>query len=401
MVTPNELFSADQIGIHGLYGELREAGSGIHLLDDRRWYLFFRYDDIAGALKDPATYSSDRFDKAPIAEHDPSNPAHRRYIRIARQGMLMKDPPEHTRLRGLVRHSFTPRSLARMRTSIGTITKSLLDEIATGREADFMAVFAQILPVKVITEVLGVPEQDRVQFRKWSEDSSKPMEASTTGEARTQALNDADTFISYLEDLIADRRANLGEDLLSLLISAEEQGERLIGEELLAMIKLLLVAGNETTINLLGNGLNLLLDNPQHIETLVSNPGRIPEAVDEMLRLEPSFRWIGRVLGQDSTINGDAVAKGTWVYLCVAAGNRDPRRYEEPDAFKLGRPTMPHLSFGGGIHYCLGNSLARMESEIAFTEILRRFPKISRGSGHPTYTPHFNIRHPETLPVLF
>jgi cytochrome P450 len=402
MVKPDELFGADQVGIHNLYNELRETVNGIHLLDNRKWYLFFRYDDISNALKDPVKYSSDRFDRAPIAEHDPSNPAHVRYIRIARQGMLMKDPPEHTRLRGLVRHSFTPRSLARMRTTVDSMTKSLLDEIETGQEADFMEVFAQILPVKVITEVLGVPEQDRLQFRKWSENSSKPMEASTTGEARTQALNDADTFISYLEDLIIDRRANLGEDLLSLLISAEEEGERLAGEELLAMIKLLLVAGNETTINLLGNGLNLLLDNPEYIETLASNPERMmPGAVDEMLRLEPSFRWIGRVLGQDSTINGATAPAGTWVYLCVAAGNRDPRRYEDPDTFKLGRPAMTHLSFGGGIHYCLGNSLARMESEIAFAEILRRFPKIGRGSGRPTYTPHFNIRHPETLPVVF
>lgn len=401
MITPDELFGADQVGIHDAYNELRESGSGIHRLGDRGWYLFFRYADIADALKDPVTYSSDRFDQAPAAEHDPSNPAHRRFIRMGHHSMLMTDPPEHTRLRGIVRHSFTPRSLARMRPAIESITKSLLDEVDTGEEADFMAVFAQILPVKVITEVMGIPEQDRVQFRKWSDNSSKLMEASTTGEARMQALNVAGEFLDYLEGLIADRRANLGEDLLSLLISAEEQGERLNGEELLAMITLLLGAGNETTINLLGNGMNLLLDNPQHIETLIADEARIPEAVDEMLRLEPSFRWIGRVLGCDSTIDGVAAAKGTWVYLCVAAGNRDPRRYEDPDTFKLGRPNLPHLSFGGGIHYCLGNSLARMESEIAFPEILRRFPKISRGSDRPTYTPHINIRHPETLPVVF
>lgn len=401
MITADELFGADQVGIYSAYNELRETGSGIHRLSDRNWYLFFRYADIATALKDPVTYSSDRFDQAPAAEHDPSKPAHRRFMRMGRQNMLMQDPPEHTRLRGIVRHSFTPRSLARMRPAIELTAKSLLDEINTGEEADFMAVFAQDLPVMVIAEVMGIPKQDRVQFRKWSDNASKIMELSTTGEARMRALDDAGEFLDYLEDLITARRANLGEDLLSLLISAEEQGERLHGEELIAMVQVLLVAGNETTINLLGNGMNLLLDNPQHIETLIADEARIPEAVDEMLRLEPSFRWIGRVLGRDSTIDGVAAAKGTWVYLCVAAANRDPRRYEEPDTFKIGRPNMPHLTFGGGIHYCLGNSLARMEAEIAFPEILRRFPKISRGSNGPTYTPHINIRHPETLPVVF
>ena len=401
MITANELFGADQVGIHDAYNELRESGNGIHRLDDRGWYLFFRYADIADALKDPETYSSDRFDQALGAEHELSNPAHRRFMSMASNNVIMSDPPEHTRLRGIVRHSFTPKSLARMRPVIESATKSLLDEIEAGQEADFMEVFAQILPVKVITEVMGIPEQDRVQFRNWSDNSSKLNDPSITPEARLQALDIAVEFLDYLEGLIAARRANLGDDLLSLLISAEEQGERLNAEELVAMIQALLVAGNETTINLLGNGLNLLLDNPQHIKTLIADEARIPEAVEEMLRLEPSFRWIGRVLGRESTIDGVAAPKGTWVYLCVAAGNRDPRRYEDPDTFKLGRPMLPNLAFGGGIHYCLGNSLARMEAEIAFPEILRRFPKISRGSERPSYTPHINMRHPETLPVVF
>ena len=405
MVTAEELFGADQATIHQRYNDLRESQDGIHVLSDPKWRLYFRHHDVSRILKDPGTYSSDRFEFAPISQmSDPDNPIHQRYAASigTQTSMLMSDPPEHTRLRGLVRQSFTPSSLERMRAVIAKGSDDLLDVLQTGEEIEFMSSFAQILPVQVITEILGVPAGDRAQFRRWSDSSSSLMEVTCTGEARERAMIDACEFREYLEELVADRRKHLTDDLLSLLISAEEHGDRLQGAEIYSMITLLLFAGNETTINLLGNGLNLLLDNPHIVSKLVEEPDQTPSAVEEMLRLEPSFRWIGRVTAADGELDGEFAPKHTWLYLCVAAANRDPRVFDEPDEFRLDRPKNKHLylAFGAGIHYCLGAPLARLEGTIAFTEILRRFPNIQRAGDPPNYTPHFNNRHPEKLHVV-
>lgn len=402
MATADDLFGADQATVHQRYNELRESGDGIHLLSEPKWRLYFRHQDVSRILKDPATYSSDRFDFAPISQNnDPDNPIHQRYVAsLSHKSMLMSDPPEHTRLRGLVRHSFTPSSLERMRAVIAKGSDDLLDGFQAGDEIEFMSSFAQILPVQVITEILGVPAEDRAQFRRWSDSSSSLMEVTTTGEARDRAMLDVHEFRMYLEDLVTDRRKHPTDDLLSLLLAAEEDGDRLQGEEIYTMISLLLFAGNETTINLLGNGLNLLLDNPHIVSRLVAEPDQVPNAVEEMLRLEPSFRWIGRVTAADGELDGEFAPKHTWLYLCVASANRDPRVFDEPDEFRLDRPKNKHLAFGAGIHYCLGAPLARLEGTIAFTELLGRFPNIQRAGDRPTYTPHFNIRHPEKLPVV-
>jgi cytochrome P450 len=399
MTAPGDLLTAHPNEAHELYAHFRETGSGIHDIADMNWRMFFRWEDVSTILRKPAVFSSDRFWASPASIHDPENPVHRRYVAIFEQTMLMQDPPVHTRLRGLVKHSFTPRALERVRTAIGRVTRDLLAPLEPGTEVDFMTDFAESLPVAVIAEAMGIPVEDRIQFRIWSIGFAIPLEFSCTGDAREKALADAGDFLTYLDALIAERRHNLGEDLVSQLILAEESGDRLSGDELLATISLMLVAGNETTVNLLGNGINLLLDNPDQLADLVAHPDLVTSAVEEMLRMEPSFRWIARVTKSDVDLNGETVRDGTWVYSSVAGANRDPRKFPDPDRFDIRRTQNQHLTFGGGIHFCIGAPLARMEAQIALPLILEKFPNLSRGSARPVYTPHFNIRHPELLPV--
>jgi cytochrome P450 len=400
MPNPAALLTARPEDVHQLYRELRETDDGVHVIEDANWRLFFRYADVSKILKSPAAYSSDRFWQSAAAIHDKDNPVHQHFVDIFKQMMLMQDPPVHTRLRGLVRHSFTPRSLTRMREAIERVTDEVLDNLREGEEVDFMPNFADLIPVQVIADVMGIPVDDRQQFRAWSTGFAIPLEFSCLGEARERALADAGVFLSYLDDLIVERRAYLGDDIVSLLIMAEEDGDRLSADELLAMISILLVAGNETTVNLLGNGLNLLLAYPDQLRALTADPTLIDGAVEEMLRYEPSFRWIARVMKEDGEINGQAVRAGTWIYSSVAAANRDPRRFADPEVFDIKRQDNHHLAFGAGIHFCVGAPLARMEAQIAIPKLLARFPRIARGSADPVYAPHFNIRHPASLQVI-
>jgi pimeloyl-[acyl-carrier protein] synthase len=250
-----------------------------------------------------------------------------------------------------------------------------------------------------ISDVLGVPTEDRSLFRDWSSGFSAPLDPNCQGDQRATAIHHAGELIDYLDALIQARRTSPTDDLVSLLISAEEKGDRLTGDELAGMIALLLVAGNETTTNLLAGGTQLLMSHPEQRRLLAANPELIDSAIEEMLRVDPPFRWIGRVMKSAHSLHGTTLHVGQWVFAGIAAANRDPRRFTAPDRFDITRQPNRHLTFGSGIHYCLGAPLARLEAQTTFPKLLERFPNLRPGAAEPRCAPAFSVRTYESLPV--
>lgn len=399
MVDPSELLETGEANALRVTAALREQGDGVHVIQDTGWGLVTRYDDVSTLLRRPTVFSSERFAASPANIHDADDPLHRRYVEAFGQVMLFQDPPVHTRLRAIVKHMFSPAATKRMRDDVEHATDDILAALAPGSEVDFVKTFAGVLPVWVIARILGVPVEDREQFRLWSAAFVAPMEPTCVGAERDEAIRTAAGLIAYLEELIESRRASPGEDLISELLAAEDGGDRLTGDELAAMISLLLVAGNETTTNLLSAGLQLLFEHPEEHRRLREDPKLVDSAVEEMLRFDPPFRWIGRVMKEDCTLGAVTLRSGQWVFVSIAGANRDPRRFTDPDRFDISRESNRHLTFGSGIHYCLGAPLARLEGTIAFPRLLERFPRLQPGATPPTIQSHFGMRSILTQPV--
>ncbi|EHN12393.1 putative cytochrome P450 hydroxylase [Patulibacter medicamentivorans] len=398
MATPTDLLTAPPERADIVCSELRESANGVHLLETG-WGLVLRYDDVADLLRRPTIFSSERFADSPGAIHDASDPLQRRYVEVFGEVMLFQDPPVHTRLRGLVKRTFSPTATSRMREAVERVTDEILSGFAPDQEIDLVTDFADILPAWVISDILGVPMADRSRFRDWSTGFSAPLDPTCQGDERTAAIHDGAALIEYLEELIESRRSAPGDDLVSLLVSAEEEGDRLTGDELAGMIALLLVAGNETTMNLLTGGTQLLFDHPDQRELLASDPALIDSAIEEMLRFDPPFRWIGRVMREDYEVGGTALHAGQWVFVSLTGANRDPRHFDDPDRFDITRQPNRHLTFGSGIHYCLGAPLARLEARVALPQLLGRFPNLRPGASGPRCQPQFSVRAYESLPV--
>jgi cytochrome P450 len=315
--------------------------------------------------------------------------------------MLTQDPPDHTRLRGLVHKAFTPRIVEQMRNEIQAITDSLLDKVQADGRMDIIADLAYPLPVTVIARMFDVPEKDYALFHGWSNALARSLDYTDDPNVYIAATKAAEEFTAYLRELVAERRNHLGEDLLSALIQAKEAGDSLTEAELFATCTLLLTAGHETTINLIGNGTLALLRHPEQMARLKENPGLMKTAVEELLRYDSPVQATARVVYEEVEVGGHTLTPRQQVNFMFGAANRDPARFENPGQLDIGRQPNPHLAFGGGIHYCLGAPLARLEGQIAFATLLRRMPNLGLETDSPKYRDNFTLRGLEALPVSF
>ncbi|ART75286.1 hypothetical protein B4U37_04165 [Sutcliffiella horikoshii] len=293
-------------------------------------------------------------------------------VMLNRNMMLFRDAPNHTRLRGLVTKAFTPRMTERLRPTIVEMANYLLDARKGKTEHELIRDFAYSLPVMVITELIGVPKEDRERFRVWSDSFVKFIDFNTTQadlEAVAPSLEEAD---HYMRNLIAVKRVNPGEDLLSGLISVSDSGDKLNEDELVATCLLLLIAGHETTVNLITNGYHLLLKHRDEMKKLIDDPSLIGNAVEEILRFDPPVLLTSRWVGEDMELGGQQLKKAQTAIIALAAANRDPNIHESPDVFNVSRGNVKHLSFASGPHFCLGAPLARLETVIALEVLLKR-----------------------------
>jgi cytochrome P450 len=365
--------------------------------EGQRAWLITRYEDVRRALADPRLSKDWRKLRAPGFVPDPS-------VGFLMAHMLNADPPDHTRLRRLVQKAFTPGRVAGLRPRIEAITASLLDAMAATREADpagdgvidLITEFAFPLPMTVICELLGIPDGDREEFKTWSQ----VILSSTATFDEYRAAGGA--MYGYFTRLLADKRAAPADDLLSALITARDSGDSLDEPELLAMIFLLLVAGHETTVNLIATGTLALLTHPPELSRLRADPSLLPGAVEELLRYaNPLNHATDRYAPEPLEVGGVLIPAGEPVLVVTSSANRDPARFPDPDRLDLGRDASGHVAFGHGIHYCVGAPLARLEGEIAFGALLSRFPGLSLAVDPAAlrWRPSSLIHGLETLPV--
>ena len=313
---------------------------------------------------------------AVLRDHKRFGNAGRILVETIPLSLLDMDPPEHTRLRALVGKAFTPKAVAMLRPHIEEITRGLLDAVAGKDQFDLVAALAYPLPVTIIAEMLGVRPRDRDRFEEWSNVIALSVDPLLGRGQIDRIRKAAEEAYAYFETIIDERRRRPREDLVSALLAAEEEGDRLTHEELLAAMLLILVAGNETTRNLIGNGMLALLNHPDQLQLLRDHPNLLEPAIDELLRYDSPVQLNGRSAREDIEIGGKRIRAGDVVIAVIGAANRDPELFENPDVLDIRRRDKSHLSFGRGIHYCLGASLALLEARIAFSALLERYPSI-------------------------
>jgi cytochrome P450 len=314
---------------------------------------------------------------------------------------LFRDPPDHTRLRGLVSKAFTPRTVEGLRDRTAQIVTELLDAALERGEIDAVADFAYPLPVRIICDMLGVPESDQERFPAWSAALARGLDPDflLTDEIRQERIEGLIAFAEYFFGLLAERRRRPGADLLSQLVLAEDGGDTLSEGELLSTAILLLVAGHETTVNLIGGGVLALLEHPDQLERLRADPSLARSGVEELLRYVSPVQLTGRTALDDLPVGGAVIEKGEFAFVLVGSANRDPEAFEDPQGLDLARPDNRHLGFGFGLHHCLGAPLARMETAVALAELLRRTRTVELATDHPNYRTNIVLRGLADLPV--
>jgi len=380
------LTPAGRIDPYPLYDAVRAAGPAVPVGDD--YVAVTGYAAADAVLRDPAY----RVEDAEV--HDLRYPGwreHRSLVSVA-SSMLSANAPEHERMRRLVSRAFTARRIAGLRTVIERQAAMLLDGMSG--TVDFMPGFAYLLPVSVICELLGVPEEDREWFRPRAADLTQVLEFSLDLDELDRADRACDELEGYLGELVLRRRAAPGDDLTSALAASEG----LTGTELLANLSLLLFAGFETTTNLLGNGLKILFDHPAALDRLRAAPELAPAYVEEMLRFDSPVQLTSRWTRAATTVGGVPLGAYGQILLLLGAANRDPDRFGHPDRFDPDRPGNTPLSFGGGAHFCLGAALARLEAQVAFPLLLARFPRLAP-AGEPVHRDRLTLRGYAHLPV--
>jgi hypothetical protein len=313
--------------------------------------------------------------------------------------LLTLDPPDHTRLRRLVTGAFTARAIAGLEPWIREVTVGLLTAADDAGRFDLMEALAFPLPIAVICRLLGVPAEDKAQFRAWGHDIAATLDPQTAAAAKAQTRAAELALTGYLHDLVRERRANPDDSILSALITAEEEGDRLSSGEVVSTALLLLIAGFETTVNLIGNGTVALLGDPDSWNRLRRDPALVPAAVEEMLRYDSPVQLTARTATEDVEVGGTMIAAGRPVIVSIGGANRDPAVFERPEEFLIDRPDPGrHLSFSLGMHHCLGSVLARLEGRIAIEELTRRYPALELAAP-PTRRSQLVLRGFESVPV--
>ncbi|HTI28936.1 MAG TPA: cytochrome P450 [Methylomirabilota bacterium] len=395
-------FQPQEIGFiadpYPAYDELRLAGR-IHYDERTDHWLITRHADVNALLRD-RRFGRSYLHLATHEEmgHPPDPELQAPFWHVIRNGMLDREPPDHTRLRSLVSKAFTPRRVAEMRDTIQGIVDRSVDEALVKGEFDLLADVLEPLPVTVIAELLGVPEADRHLLRPWSSEICLMYELNPSEEYARRATRASIEFGDYLADLSRSRRANPGSDLVSGLTQVVVEGDRLTEDELVGTCVLLLNAGHEASVNGSGNGWWALFRNPRELERLRADPSLLPTAVEELLRYDTPLQLFERWVLEDSEVCGVQVPRGAELGLMFGSSNRDPDVFADPDRLDLGRDPNPHISFGAGIHFCLGAPLARLEMQIAFETILRRMPSLEL-LHEPEWKPTYIIRGLKSLPV--
>ncbi|UQA59013.1 cytochrome P450 family protein [Polyangium aurulentum] len=367
------------------------------LPDKRTAHLVTRYDDVVTVLKDDARFVKDP-QRALTPDQMTKQPWFPSFLQPLTRNMLDIDDPDHRRLRNLVHKAFTPRIIEDMRGRVQRIVDELLTAALIRGKMDLVRDFALPLPLTVIVQLLGVPPRDQGAFHRWSR---AMMHATSTARMLT-ALPDLFLMMRYLRKLIRDKRERPQSDLLTALVQAEQEGGKMSEDELIAMIVLLMLAGHETTVNLIASGTLALLQNPTELERLRQDPSLIDSAVEELLRYTaPVETATERYTSDDVQLAGVTLPRGSLVLAVLASANRDASQFEDPDRLNLSRTPNRHVAFGQGIHFCLGAPLARLEGQLAFPALLRRLPRIRLAASPQSlrWRPTLVVRGLESLPV--
>ncbi|MED4750452.1 cytochrome P450 [Brevibacillus choshinensis] len=368
-----------------IYRELREK-TPVRFDEERGSWDVFRYEDVHRILKDPATFSS------------------RRGLEVRGETLLTMDQPKHTHMRNLVNKAFTPKAINDLAPRITSITNELLDLVIKNGKMDVVHDLATPLPVIVIAELLGVPSKDRMLFKDWSDTMVKGVEGNSE-EAFAQMVAERDKaekeLAEYFLTILNERRNKPEDDLVSALLVAEIDGEKLQEQEILRFCILLLVAGNETTTNLITNAIRIMTEQPAIQDQVRQHPEFVKTTVEETLRYYPPIVAIGRIATQDVEIGGQLIREGQQVVSWVGSANRDPEKFEKPDTFLPDRKPNPHMGFGFGIHFCLGAPLARLEAQIALEIMLSRFSDMQLAKAPLTPIPSPFVFGVKTYPITF
>ncbi len=398
-LTDIDLRSADCLrDPYPIYARMRAAGPVVRVsVGGQPQIMATRHAEVMACLKDArfATQPEPPGEAWLAAVPEPV----RALTRMQRRWLLFLDPPTHTRLRGLVHQAFTPRMVQALSGQIERRARELLDAALERPSFDLITEFAHPLPVDVIAQILGVPIADRAQFSRWSVELGGTLDPAAPPKAYLSGGIAAMGFETYLRALIAERRGRPGDDLLSALIAAEEAGDRLDEDEMIATCVLLLLAGHETTQNLIGNGVHALLRHPAQIERLRADPTLVRKAIEELLRYDSPVQCVPRIVREDVSVGGVPVPRGSYLWMLIGSAHRDEQAYPGADALDVARDS-PHVAFGAGIHFCLGALLARTEAQIALRVLLERAPALRLADGPPPeYRDMLTLRGLRSLPV--
>jgi cytochrome P450 len=385
-----------------MYSRMHDEGP-LHLLDvDGKWaaWAIFSHAECSSIAKDPRLSAKRAQQMLSLLPPD-SQSEFKELARMLNLWLIFMDAPEHTRLRKLLNKGFSPAAAESLRTQVETIVDRMLTPLQRGCEVELMREFANPMPVRIISEMLGVPQELHQTFVDWSRaiavfrgNPDRTVEQARAAQDALIAMTD------FFRKTVAERRRNKGNDLISLLIDIEEDGEALTEEELYAQCIALLFAGHETTRNLIGNGMYTLLQHPQETAELRQKPELIRSAVEELLRYESPVQFTARVLKEDIEVCGQRIPK-RWSILCMlGAANRDPKQFKAPNQLDLTRLNNQHLAFSAGPHFCIGNQLARLEGQIALLNLVQRFPNMKLAGARPEWAATFGFRGLTSLPVV-